>query len=319
MERLTDKLKKYLANASEEQLVNDYNCINKIIGVNDFLMTKKEFYEKYLNGVYFSMDTTAVENAIVKLANKIGYVYFNFRADGKWYCGISDKLMSSEDTEKLNKSKFSIFEVVAIYESQVFQTYQSVIEEFIERSNKELIDKYTEYGDKVVFEDGSFGIVIQNYGDLEILKNNSSISKIASIYRPDNIEDVASMDAVYSVVYPDEETCFVGVSYQADSTLKSEVIEYMENSDYEVLEYDFNKSETANHDEIAKADRYIMIPPADFEETHIIGLGLYNQYMTRKEVDKEAEVALIDGSYATIKKVYKLTGTDYTKAAVVIF
>ena len=319
MKKLIDVLKEYLANASVEQLVSDYNYINKITGLNYFLMTKEEFYEKYLNGVYFSMDTTAVENAIVKLANKIGCVYFNFRADGKWYCGISDKLISPKDVEKLNKSKFSIFEVVAIYESQVFQTYQSVIEEFIERSNKELIDKYAEYGDKVVFEDGSFGIVIQNYGDLEILKNNSSISKIASIYRPDNIEDVASMDAVYSVVYPDEETCFVGVSYQADSTLKSEVIEYMENSDYEVLEYDFNKSETANHDEIAKADRYIMIPPADFEETHIIGLGLYNQYMTRKEVDKEAEVALIDGSYATIKKVYKLTGTDYTKAAVVIF
>ena len=62
-----------------------------------------------------------------------------------------------------------------------------------------------------------------------------------------------------------------------------------------------------------------MIPPADFEETHIIGLGLYNQYMTRKKANKEAEVALIDDSYATIKKVYKLEGNDYTKTAVVVF
>ena len=41
--------------------------------------------------------------------------------------------------------------------------------------------------------------------------------------------------------------------------------------------------------------------------------------MTRKKANKEAEVALIDDSYATIKKVYKLEGNDYTKTAVVVF
>ena len=316
MNKLTDVLKEYLANASVEQLVSDYNYINKITGLNYFLMTKEEFYEKYLKGVYFSMDTTEVENAIVKLANKIGYVYFNFRADGKWCCGISDKLISPKDAEKLNKSKFSIFEIITIYESQVLQdTKEKSIEEF----NEELINKYAEYGDIAVFEDGSYGIVIQKYGDLEVLRNNSSISKIVSINRPDDIEDVGNLDAVYSTVYPTKKTCFIGISYQADSTLKSDVIEHMKSLDYEVLEYDSSKSETANHNEVIKADRYIMIPPSNFEETHIIGLGLYNQYMTRKKANKEAEVALIDDSYATIKKVYKLEGNDYTKTAVVVF
>ena len=119
------------------------------------------------------------------------------------------------------------------------------------------------------------------------------------------------------VVWKKNKVAFLGASYQANQNEIDAARKTLTNMGYDVEEWDEFASIQTNNYKVESADLHVMVPPADFKDTHIIGLGLYNQYMTRKNASKSSALAH-KGYIVGIQKVFKLQDGDCQNAALVI-
>lgn len=119
------------------------------------------------------------------------------------------------------------------------------------------------------------------------------------------------------VVWKKNKVAFLGASYQANQDEVDATRKALTAMGYDVEEWDEFASTQNNNLKVESADLHVIVPPANFKETHIIGLGLYNQYMTRKNAGKNSALAH-KGYIVGIKKVFKLQDGDHQNAALVI-
>lgn len=110
---------------------------------------------------------------------------------------------------------------------------------------------------------------------------------------------------------------FLGISYQADFKLAQKVISAL--GERTTL-YDDDKPLHQNNEILEEAKNHYIIPPAEFVFDHIIGKGLYCQYLVRKRAGKDSHIYdPVSKTFKKIKLVYKLQGDDNLKHALVVF
>lgn len=108
---------------------------------------------------------------------------------------------------------------------------------------------------------------------------------------------------------------FVGISFSADV------------QDYYSMElpespattlYDNMLTLEENNQKIREAKQYVMIPPKTFNEDHIIGEGLYQQYLVRTKAGKPSYVYTRELGLKEIRTTYKLQDPRKTHSALVV-
>ena len=110
---------------------------------------------------------------------------------------------------------------------------------------------------------------------------------------------------------------FLGISYQADFKWVQEVTSKF--GERATL-YDDDKTLYQNNEILKEARSHCIIPPAEFAFDHIIGKGLYCQYLVRKRAGKDSHIYdPVSKTFKKIKLVYKLQGDDNLKHALVVF
>lgn len=108
---------------------------------------------------------------------------------------------------------------------------------------------------------------------------------------------------------------FEGVSFSADA---EDFYNFKNAEGLPVKLYDNSQTLEENNKTIAKAEKYVMIPPRSFNEDHIIGEGLYQQYLVRTKAGKPSYVYTKKLGLRQIKTVYKLQDPRKTHSALVI-
>lgn len=167
----------------------------------------------------------------------------------------------------------------------------------------------------------NWDFIKSNKGVVGIFFNNS-IHSSEYIGMEDEIVEIRHGDLTKLWDFIPEESSdysvFIGVSYEANPRDIDGVKNwYLEDGDVDFIEYDPFSPLEVNNKKLVEADVHVIIPPANFDETHIIGRGLLNQIQERKKAGKTSEI-YVDYEVCSIKDVYELKGNDNTKAAVVI-
>ncbi|MGM9531066.1 hypothetical protein [Intestinibacter sp.] len=137
----------------------------------------------------------------------------------------------------------------------------------------------------------------------------------------DNVAEIKHGVVDLNVIWntaPENDTVFIGVSYEADIKDYHKVIQYYEDDDINIVEYDQFSPVELNNKKLVEATEHVIVPPSDFWDNHIIGKGLFNQIQERAKAGKTSNI-FVNGDVVPVKAVYELKGDDYTKAAVVIF
>lgn len=164
----------------------------------------------------------------------------------------------------------------------------------------------------VAFGNQLFPIV---YSDYEI--KQVDWDDISEIRDSDSFKVTSDNWSKAKVIYPTK-AAFLGVSYEASPrevlAVKSNLIE----DGYKVIEWDNNLSLSENEQLMKLADKHVIVPPADFHNTHIIGLGLYNQYLARKAVNKPIEIS-VSGNTKNVLRCFTFQDGDYKNTALVIY
>lgn len=144
---------------------------------------------------------------------------------------------------------------------------------------------------------------------------------IVEVRRPNPMTPVHKVSPEWygkaKVIWKKNKVAFLGASYQANQDEVDATRKVLAIMGYDIEEWDEFASTQNNNLKVESADLHVMVPPADFKDTHIIGLGLYNQYMTRKNAGKNSALAH-KGYIVGIKKVFKLQDGDCQNAALVI-
>lgn len=179
------------------------------------------------------------------------------------------------------------------------------------------IENLVNVGDLFKYNTGELGIILQINNKLTFCSSiKSNPINIVEIRRPYDDFGIVNLNSwENSEVIWKNNSIFVGISYRANSDKIKKFKEVL-NSPY--TEYAENMSQTYNYQKLCEADRYIMIPPDSFQYDHIIGEGLYQQYLQRKKSGKTSEI-FVDNKIVPIRKIYKLNSNDYIKSALVIF
>lgn len=177
-------------------------------------------------------------------------------------------------------------------------------------------------GDLVKTKDGRLGIAVKVFSRISVLSETGTINltDIIEVRRPSlPLSAVTIMgwnDATIVWRKQPENITFLGVSYKANPAKVNKVRSLFKN----VVEYDESASLSYNNEMLKQATNHIIVPPSDFSSDHIIGEGLYQQYLVRKNCGKTTEIYIEDRNIILpIKQVYKLQTSDMTKSALVIY
>lgn len=178
----------------------------------------------------------------------------------------------------------------------------------------------TKYGDIGIFiqiNGDDYAVISTEDGDVVSV----DVDDIVEVRSPKLMTPFYEVSSVWydkaKVVWKKNKVAFLGVSYQANQNEVDATRKVLATMGYDVEEWDEYASTQNNNLKVESADVHVIVPPANFKETHIIGLGLYNQYMTRKNAGKESSLAY-KGYVGGIKKVFKLQDGDPQNAALVI-
>ena len=153
---------------------------------------------------------------------------------------------------------------------------------------------------------------------------NDSIHSQDPINMGDNIaeikHDAVDLNAIWNITPEDtnNDTVFIGVSYEADIEDYEFLKEKYEDDDIDIIEYDQFSPLELNNKKLVEATEHVIVPPSDFYDNHIIGRGLLSQIQERAKARKTSNI-LVNGDVIPIKSVYELKGDDNRKAAVVVF
>lgn len=187
--------------------------------------------------------------------------------------------------------------------------------------NNQLVAKQ---GDLVKTKTGVLGIAVKTFGNVLFFSETGRINSenIIEVRRPVStllfgIIDLATWNTASTIWRKEpENVTFLGVSYKANPAKVNKVRSLFKN----VVEYDESASLSYNNEMLKQATNHVIVPPSDFSSDHIIGEGLYQQYLVRKNCSKTTEIYIEDRNITLpIKQVYKLQTSDMTKSALVIY
>lgn len=148
-----------------------------------------------------------------------------------------------------------------------------------------------------------------------IITSGHSRAKVSTLLF--GVIDLAAWNAASTIWRKEpENVTFLGVSYKANPAKVNKVKSLFKN----VVEYNELASLSYNNEVLKQATNHVIVPPSDFSSDHIIGEGLYQQYLVRKNCGKTTEIYIEDRNIILpIKQVYKLQTSDMTKSALVIY
>mgnify|MGYP004508430295 CR=1 FL=1 len=175
-------------------------------------------------------------------------------------------------------------------------------------------------GDLVKTKDGRLGIAVKVFSRLWVLSKTGTLNltDIIEVRRPllplSAVTITGWNDATIVWRKQPENITFLGVSYKANPANVNKVRSLFKN----VVEYDESASLSHNNEMLKQATNHVIVPPSDFSSDHIIGEGLYQQYLVRKNCGKTTAI-YIGNIILPIKQVYKLQTSDMTKSALVIY
>lgn len=265
-------------------------------------MTKVEFYQKYLDNKLFPISD---EKAARELAKELNYEVSKITKNGVEYVTIHPKFVSPFGLMAImfggEESEESMFTIMGIYKTQINNT------------NME-ISNVIKAGDLVLTDNG-INIVI-SCGDLWI--PGEEFDDVIEVRRPKTLTVNLTEEEFNKAtkVWSKKKTLFLGVSYEADQELV-DLYRKCYSKDYNVIEWNPNITEYYNNQNVINADEHVIIPPRDFDVTHLVGLGLYNQWCIRKNAKKSSSICYCD-TVSEFTKMIPLKSNDYKQYAVVI-
>ena len=267
-------------------------------------MTKEEFYKKYLDNKLFPISD---KKAVEELAKELGYKVSNITKNNVEYVAIHPEFISIFGLMAVmfggKESEESMFTIMGIYKTQVNNMNMK-------------ISSVIKAGDLVLTDNG-INIVLNCNGSFWI--PGEDLDDVIEVRRPKtltvNLTEEEFDKAI--VVWSKKKTLFLGVSYEADQELVDSYRKYY-SEDYNVIEWNPNITEYYNNQNVINADEHVIIPPRDFDFTHLVGLGLYNQWSIRKNAEKSSSICYCD-TVSEFTKMIPLKSNDYKQYAVVIF
>ena len=268
-------------------------------------MTKVEFYQKYLDNKLFPISD---EKAARELAKELNYEVIKFTRNGVEYVtilpshlsvyNIMDTIWNSKESEE------SMFTIMGIYKTQVNNNMNMEISSVIKAGD-------------LVLTDNGINIVLNCGGGFWI--PSEDLDDVIEVRRPKTLTVNLTEEEFdkATVVWSKKKTLFLGVSYEADQELVDSCRKYY-SEDYDVIEWNPNITEYDNNQNVINADEHVIIPPRDFDVTHLVGLGLYNQWSVRKNAKKSSSICYCD-TVSDFTKMIPLKTNDYKQYAVVVF
>lgn len=299
-------------------------------------MTKQEFYKTHLEGKYFiCKNDEEIVTTLSPIAKSLGKKIRAVRLkEGEMACTLDDILWLEWMVSSFLKGiEASLWIVKGIWDVEVENNVPSISEGqmvkledgsiYVISSYKGTLRAYNPAKDYVTVVDDSFlkkvtkvvnpegGVLIGDFDSYKVVWSRMNIQKVKVFLGVSYMSPYFGRDltATYLVT-------FLGASYKANPAKVNKVRSLFKN----VVEYDESASLSYNNEMLKQATNHVIVPPSDFSSDHIIGEGLYQQYLVRKNCGKTTEIYIEDRNIILpIKQVYKLQTSDMTKSALVIY